>query len=443
MAPPTKAYQDIAELRSLRSASQIVRLPPGVDVPLTGRIKKLVDTHYFRRLSSVSQLGLVSLVYPGAVHSRFEHSLGVYRNALLVLERLTAQAEFRELCSPPDCEAFLAAALLHDVGHYPYAHLIEDMRLPGLRRHELLAADCLGDEAVRGVLEREFGIEPAAVLRLLAKDYRTPGERLLGSMLSGPIDIDKLDYLDRDSMHAGVPYGRNFDSQRLISQLCVDAERQRLAITQKATTAAEMMVFARYVMFREVYWHHAVRAATAMLQRCFYTIGDRKDFQRRAAEMSDGRMQAELLDAVDGAPGSEIAEGLFGGQRRLHKRVAQYDVLDRPELHAALARRPYPQLAEIADAVGQRLAAAVGEPIAPGEILIDAPPTKLEVQFDVRVLQPSGAYRDLGEVSPVVRTLATDQFDSIVKRVRVFAAPQLLERLRSIDLDRIVLSVCG
>ena len=76
-------------------------------------------------------------------------------------------------------------------------------------------------------------------------------------MLSGPIDIDKMDYLARDSLHAGVPYGRNFDQQRLIGSLCLNEAGDGLAITDKGKTAAEMMVFARYVMFSEVYWHHA------------------------------------------------------------------------------------------------------------------------------------------------------------------------------------------
>ena len=87
-----------------------------------------------------------------------------------------------------------------------------------------------------------------------------PRLAILGSMLSGPIDIDKMDYLVRDSLHAGVPYGRNFDQGRLIGSLCLNEAGDGLAISRKGQTAAEMMVFARYVMFSEVYWHHGVRA---------------------------------------------------------------------------------------------------------------------------------------------------------------------------------------
>ena len=81
-----------------------------------------------------------------------------------------------------------------------------------------------------------------------------------------------MDYLRRDSLHAGVPYGQNFDRARLIGSLCLNESGDALAITDKGRTAAELMVFARYVMFSEVYWHHTVRAATAMLQRAFYML---------------------------------------------------------------------------------------------------------------------------------------------------------------------------
>ena len=99
-------------------------------------------------------------------------------------------------------------------------------------------------------------------------------------MLSGPIDIDKMDYLHRDSLHAGVPYGRHFDQQRLIGSLCLNEAGDGLAITDKGKTAAEMMVFARYVMFSEVYWHHGVRSATAMLQRAFFLLHGTLDLER-------------------------------------------------------------------------------------------------------------------------------------------------------------------
>ncbi len=162
--------------------------------------------------------------------------------------------------TPADAELFIVAALLHDLGHWPFCHPIEDIRLPGVPTHELFANSFLLEGEVADTLREDWKINPRDVVALLSNKPRDTVSRILASMLSGPIDIDKMDYLGRDSLHAGVPYGRNFDQGRLIGSLCLNESGDALAITEKGKTAAEMLVFARYVMFSEVYWHHGVRA---------------------------------------------------------------------------------------------------------------------------------------------------------------------------------------
>ena len=125
----------LPELEPATSRSTL-RIPPGLSLPLTPRLQAAIDTPEMRRLARVGQLGLVSLVYPGAVHSRFEHSLGVFRLAVAFVDRLQADTTFAELVSSEDASAFLAASLLHDVGHWPFCHPIEDMRLAEFPRHE-------------------------------------------------------------------------------------------------------------------------------------------------------------------------------------------------------------------------------------------------------------------------------------------------------------------
>src|SRR6185295_2882253 len=129
--------------------------------------------------------------------------------------------------------------------------------------------------------------------------------RLLASILSGPIDIDKMDYLARDSLHAGVPYGRNFDQGRLIGSLCVNQQGDGLAITDKGKTAAEMMVFARYVMFSEVYWHHGVRAATAMLQRAFFLLHGMLDLDA-LFRLTEAPLISALRETAVGSPAGDL-----------------------------------------------------------------------------------------------------------------------------------------
>ncbi len=494
----------IPEIVGLDARSSLVRIPPELDVPLTPRVRRLVDSRVFRRLSRVSQLGFVRLVYPGATHSRFEHSLGVYRVALLILKRLAHDERFATLVRPEEAEILILAALLHDVGHFPFCHLLEDLKLPGLIPHEEAAASYLLGE-LAPTIRADWNVDPADVCAVLSKSppTRRPDDsdaefsrrstvfRLLASVLSGPIDVDKTDYLLRDSCAAGVPYGKNYDVERLIGSVCLNERGDGIAISTKGKTAAELMVFARYVMFSEVYWHHASRSATVMFQRAVDLIAQDVPTERLIADfrrLSDAEIAAYLLrltrplnststpqtaDAANSANAADFAAtaqfastaqfpvdasldaadfddftdfnnetaplspvdarrrdarrlllGLFGPERRLFKRVRQFSVMEEPALYPRLAGRPYSELREISE----RFATAHG---VPGRLLVDAPPVDKEVEFKIDVFYPDeNVYRPLSTVSPVVRALAQEQFDDYVKRVRVFAAPEVASTLR-------------
>ncbi len=425
------ALRDVAEIAALDGRCGMIRIPSDIDVPLTPRVRALVDTAEFRRLARISQLGLVGLVYPAANHTRFEHSLGVYRLALLVLRQLSYDRRFESLVSPADVELLIAAALLHDLGHWAFCHPIEDMHLPSVPRHELFANSFLLEGEVADALRDDWSIQPRDIVALLSPNARDSKTRLLGSLLSGPLDIDKMDYLPRDSLHAGVPYGRHFDQGRLIGSLCLNARGDGLAITDKGKTAAEMMVFARYVMFSEVYWHHGVRAATAMLQRAFYLVHTALELDQ-LFRMTEAPMIAALSQAAGEGPAGELLDGLFGPARRLYKRLAQFSSFDNSRVYERLARRPYPWLAACAEQFAQQASTTLGRVVAPHEILFDAPPVEREVDFNIDIHFPkSGRYCPLGEISPVVRALGT-QFDDQVKRVRIFAHPRIVGDLRNL-----------
>lgn len=421
---------DIPELVAWRRGGGLVRIPPGVDVPLTPRVRRLIDARAFRRLAQISQLGLVSLVYPAANHSRQEHSLGVFLAAIEYLDRLAADERFATAIAPHDAELLLAAALLHDVGHWPFGHPIEDLQLPGVAEHEHLARRAIVEGELGESLAADWRLDPHDVADLLAGQQHDAKRRILGSILSGPIDVDKIDYLMRDSLHAGVPYGQHFDRRRLIASLCLNQAGDGLAITDKGKTAAEMMVFARYVMFSEVYWHHAVRSATAMLQRAFFMLYGLLDLEQLFS-LSERPMIEALLAAAGSGPANELLDGLFGPRRRLYKRLAQYSYFEDPVVYARLARRPYAYLLEASGQIAAALNTALGRAVSTEQVLIDAPPAQLEVDFNVEVYFPKqGVYRPLGEVSPVVHTLAMEQFDDYVKRVRVFVAPEIVEEAK-------------
>ncbi len=424
----------LPEVVALHRIGSLVRIPPAQDVPVSDRVRRILDLAPMRRLASISQLGMVSLVYPGATHSRLEHSLGVYHNALRVVARFSSDSEFTERITSSMAEAFVLAALIHDIGHWPYCHPIEDMGIRELGEHESRIRQCIYNSGLAECIDQDWQCEPSQVLALLeptSESQVTDQEagNFLRSCISGPVDIDKLDYLQRDSLHAGVPYGRNFDAGRLISSLCFNSETSQLAIMDKGRTAAEMMVFSRYVMFSEVYWHHAVRSATAMLQRCVFLLQNRIDLESTLG-LVDATWVAMLRRAAEGSVAEPLAEGLFGSCRRLYKRTAEFNLVEGREVHQALARKPYWWLVACSEKLAERIFAKTGIPIHPADVLLDAPPVKLEVDIDVDVLGRDGTVRTLGDVSPVASALAKQQFDNQVKQFLVFVRDDLRRELQ-------------
>ena len=427
-------FAELSELKMIHDGSG-VRIPPDKTVPLTPRVRRLLDSSPLRRLASVRQLGLVSLVYPGAVHSRLEHSLGVYQLALTFLASLHGDKRFRETISEQDAAAFLVAAILHDIGHWPYCHPIEDMDLPDMPRHEERTSQLISTDEITKLLSTDWGLQPERIAQLILGTASDPSGKIIHSLLSGPIDVDKMDYLMRDSLHAGVPYGRHFDQDRLLASLCLNSNGESLAITEKGRTAAELMVFARYVMFSEVYWHHAVRSATAMLQRTVWLSRERLDTDLLVQSTEDTFVK-RLSDAAQNSDAQSISEGLFGPRRKLFKRIAAFDAKTHPVLHNTLAGLSYKNLVHVSNGFVQRLAKKTGTIIKPNDILIDAPPREREIEFNLQVCcrgqlnERELHWRSLVEMSPVTQSLAQLQFDHLVKQVRIFGSDEAVSAIQ-------------
>lgn len=422
--------QDVPELLQSGDDRGLVRIPVEQDVPFTPRVRALVDTPQFQRLRQISQLGLTSLVYPGATHTRFEHALGVFHNAIRYLRQLGKDPRFESIADRHTVDVLLASALLHDLGHWPFCHPIEDMALAELPPHEAFAREFLMEPELSSVLREQWQVEPEEVLAVLTHTATSPGLRLADSVLSGPIDIDKMDYLHRDSLHCGVPYGRNFDRNRLMQSLMLDSAGTGLAISEKGRTAAEMMVFARYVMFSEVYWHHTVRAATCQFARIFYDLCSRLDL-KSFFRTGDAAAIEELKRHATGQPIQPMVDELFGARRVLYKRVHELSIFQHEDLYRLLAGRPFGDLVAVCAQVAEVASKQLNCDIRPTDLLIDAPPVHREVQFRVQIHYPKeNQTRWLADVSPVVASLAREQFDDFVKRVRVFVHPRHKERLR-------------
>ena len=260
----------------LAEEGKAIRDPVWGYIHVPDPVLALVDTEDFQRLRNITQLGYVHLVYPGARHSRFEHSLGVYHLAKQFLTRLLDSDPPLEL-GEEDVRVFIAATLLHDIGHYPFSHTLEEL-IPFFVLHEERARQIIEDRdgAIYQILKESFQIDPVRVANVIdykIKDREVPtADLLLANILSGTLDPDKIDYLLRDSMFCGVPFGESVNRDRLAASIKFDPERKRLAITSKGVSAVEALVFTNYLMYRNVYWHHAVRSASAMFKRAVQEI---------------------------------------------------------------------------------------------------------------------------------------------------------------------------
>ncbi|KZX17824.1 HD domain protein [Methanobrevibacter cuticularis] len=206
---------------------------------------KVMDFPQIQRLRRIKQLGFISLIYPGANHSRFEHSIGtMYLGSKL--------AEYLEL-SDYEKRLVRISAMLHDAGHGPFSHVSEAVLDV---KHEVLTSKVIKNTTLNDVLEEEFDTNEIV-------DIIT-GKGPFGPIVSGELDVDRMDYLLRDSHYTGVAYGI-IDVDRIINSLKLN---QYLILDIKGVQAAERALVARYQMYPSVYQHHTTRIVNAMFRRC-------------------------------------------------------------------------------------------------------------------------------------------------------------------------------
>lgn len=441
---------------SLIDQGPSLRIPELRNIPLSAGLNAIIDHPAFQRLRRIRQLGPTHLVYPGAVHTRFEHSLGVYGCAMWFLQSLLRHQHIRDSLSQQDLQTVLAAALLHDIGHYPFAHSLEALHLKGkdTPKHEDVGAQIIlgqlnlhpDQPSIATLLKQHWHVEPERVIAICTGDKRaitTPTDKLLRSIISGAIDADKMDYIERDSHHMGVPYGRHYDRQRLLSSLTLNHDEDGLAIEAKGKVSAEMFIFSRYTMFSEAYWHHTVRAASAMVEQALATL-------HPTLEQLDSSLIHELLSRDDDRllewlwqlapaahPAKTLLHGLIGYRRSIYKRVM---TLSRAYLEDD-KRAAYNKIYNL-DAIGiqqlkhslcQHLSAQLNQTITPDLLIIDTPPRDKDRLETVQIVYPNAPgqrHYPLHKLSSIVSGIQ-DDFTAVVKKIRIFAHPQLAPSLQN------------
>ncbi len=364
-------------------------------IPLGPREEKLIGTAAFLRLQQVKQLGFVYRVWPGATHTRYEHSLGSYNLMLRALRSLLLHGKDGGLdgISASSIQAIVVAALLHDIGHYPYSHTIEELGGP-IIRHEQVGRHIIEQGEIADIIEREYHLSPERVADFIdpPKDRaRHPDDELLSHLLSGALDVDKLDYLPRDARACNVPYG-GVDVARLIAALRVhpDAHNQRgIVVTHKGISPLHSLLHARQEMFDNIYWHHTSRAMQIMLVRA---VQDALSAEALTAgqltNLDDASLLILLADARMPSSARALANDLV--LRRPYKVVLEISRQAGRLFHRLDAlfwdserRRGIEQ------ALARELSAALDMEIADYEILFDIPrPEKWEMNVSIWFAHP-------------------------------------------------------
>ncbi len=246
------------------------------DVLLIG----LIDTPEFQRLRHIKQLGLAFYTYQGAEHSRFSHSLGVMHLMTRVLDHLAK----RHKISPEARVVARTSALLHDLGHGPFSHVIESVLK---QNHERWTTSIIAEpstEVHQRLAQFDPGL-PAKVNATIDHEYKPA---FVGQLVSSQLDVDRFDYLLRDSLMTGAKYGL-YDLEWIIHAIEIDEANDRIYVAARGLYAVEEYLQARYYMFRQVYFHRTLRSAEAVL---------RSILRRAVMLMKEGRLSFLVADSA-------------------------------------------------------------------------------------------------------------------------------------------------
>ncbi|MDR3341324.1 MAG: HD domain-containing protein [Treponema sp.] len=375
---------------------------------LTPSLAALTNSAPFMRLSRIFQLGPVYRIYPGATHTRAAHSIGVYHLARRLLQNLAERGADAWL-SATGVRSFLCAALLHDLGHFPYTHSLKELPFPA---HEELTGKIIESEPIKSLVA-DTGADPyftAAIIDTKLSGGHNKELFFYQKLLSGVLDPDKLDYLNRDARYCGVPYGAQ-DVDFILSQVYPHPERG-IDIDSKGIPSVESILFSKYLMYRTVYWHPSVRSATAMIKKAL--LGG----------LEQGLITGEALYGLDdqslfavmaghGDSLLSLAEKVRSGRLYVAAATFPFDAEEYRGLLDIKNRSYYEQ------ALALEFSEVLGSRILPEEILIDIPePVSFETGLYVT---DEGCY--FAESSGLFKAETVDAFIKSLYLIRIFVDP--------------------
>jgi len=388
-----------------------VRDPLWKHIYMTKGHREIINHKDFRFLDGLRQLGPASHLYPGAIHTRLNHSIGVFNLARQMIKAIVISDD----CPPitlDGVKAFLCAALLHDLGHFPHAHALQDFPL---KDHEELSASIIRDGSIKDVIREAVGTDPYLTAAIIDKKSDDMGKEevvFFRNLLSSPIDPDKLDYLNRDAYFCGVPYGVQ-DIDFVISQIY--PTKDGIAISSKGTSALENVLFSKYLMYKTVYWHKSVRISTALIRKAIfealkYDLIDKEKLYR----MNDHEFHKFCLESKE-----EVLNLVVRAESPWQYKVIEDVCFDKnSDLHNNLTDPLFKTDYELK--MKKKISDAVGVHLGQYDVLIDVPS---KISFELPFKSETVFSR------PVV-----DGFTESLRRIRLIVPQETAERIEDMGI---------
>lgn len=405
----------------------IIRDPLYGSIPLDPLARLLVDTVAFQRLRRIRQLAMASEAYPSAMHTRFEHAVGVYHLSGLVISSMAS----RQPGAFSDEEAALtrAACLLHDLGHFSGAHLLEEVEYLG-SSHEDAGAEWFHTGAIGKVVRAHLGAAaPGAISALVAGHSSLP----LAGVVSGACDADKMDYIARDAYHCGLPQG--YDRDLLMHSLAVlphpGTGAAVIGMESVGVPAFESMLYAKFNLYRSVYFHPAARSATAMMRAILVSALDaRLITMPELMHWTDDEIFTLLRHRVARKRGDSARH-----VRDMIKRLLSRS-LYKPSVSMPLSAVPGLRGHSMITASERALESALG--LAHGDVIVDIPSKPRMLSMDIPVRLPDGRVvmaDALGPEEGFALAASREDMYACSGRVRVFTPSRM-------EISQEILSRC-
>lgn len=408
-----------------RDYTSAVRDPLWKHIYLSQPMRKLINQKEFQKLARIKQLGPAVLVYPGAAHSRLNHSLGVFFLARQIIETLLRFDSCPEL-SLEGVKAFLCAALFHDLGHFPHAHSFKELPL---KDHEILSGEIILNSSLATIIKDDVKTDPFLTAAIIDKKMTIDPERedeltFFRNLLSGVLDPDKLDYLNRDAYFCGVPYGVQ-DTDFVLYQIIPTSNG--LALPDKGVSAIENILFSKYLMYKTVYWHRDVRIATSLVKKAVY-LGLEKEIilPDELYGMDDDTFYAKMMELKGEVP--ELIEK--SEYPRLYRVILEERFDPANQNHHIMGTLEGRIRKE--DELSDLMKKMTGYPHSPDSFLIDVPS---KISFEVELpIEKNGELISFTHSGGVFSRPVVEGFTNTLRQIRYIVPEGIAARLRPEDL---------